>query len=112
MSNNWIVENIQNALGTWNDKLNEIRRLDGVAGIVQGRGGAECDGEYQRDAQSSRVCASGSVLPDGDHEALQFLSEVKRPEQAIKLFLRFVLAKAAITWGLDAMMAIFRIAGG
>lgn len=27
MSNNWIVENIQNALGTWNDKLNEIWRL-------------------------------------------------------------------------------------
>ena len=27
MSNNWIVENIQNALDTWNDKLNEIWRL-------------------------------------------------------------------------------------
>ena len=26
MSNNWIVENIQNALDTWNDKLNEIWR--------------------------------------------------------------------------------------
>ncbi len=39
-------------------------------------------------------------------------SEVRRPEQAIKLFLRFVLAKAAITWGLDLMMAIFRIVQG
>ena len=27
MGNNWIVENIQNALDTWNDKLNEIWRL-------------------------------------------------------------------------------------
>jgi hypothetical protein len=39
-------------------------------------------------------------------------SELKRPEQALKLFLRFVLAKAAVTWGLDLMMAMFTIAQG
>lgn len=27
MSNNWVVENIENALETWNDKLSEIWRL-------------------------------------------------------------------------------------
>ena len=27
MSNNWVVENIENALNTWNDKLAEIWRL-------------------------------------------------------------------------------------
>ena len=27
MSNNWIVENIQNAIDTWNDKFAEIWRL-------------------------------------------------------------------------------------
>ena len=27
MSNNWIVENINNAIGTWNEKLAEIWRL-------------------------------------------------------------------------------------
>ena len=38
--------------------------------------------------------------------------EIKRPEQALKLFIRFVLAKAAITWGLDLMMAMFTIVQG
>lgn len=27
MSNNWVVENIQNAIDTWNDKFAEIWRL-------------------------------------------------------------------------------------
>ena len=27
MSNNWVVENLQNALDMWNDKLSEIWRL-------------------------------------------------------------------------------------
>ena len=27
------------------------------------------------------------------------MQEIKRPEQALKLFIRFVLAKAAVTWG-------------
>ena len=38
--------------------------------------------------------------------------EIKRPEQALKLFIRFVLAKSAITWGLDFMMTMFNIAQG
>ena len=38
--------------------------------------------------------------------------EVKRPEQALKLFIRFALAKAAVTWGLDLMMAMFTIVQG
>ena len=38
--------------------------------------------------------------------------EIKRPEQALKLFIRFVLAKAAVTWGLDLMMAMFTIVQG
>ena len=27
MSNNWVVENLENALETWNSKLSEIWRL-------------------------------------------------------------------------------------
>jgi hypothetical protein len=38
--------------------------------------------------------------------------EIKRPEQALKLFIRFVLAKAAVTWGLDLIMAMFTVAQG
>ena len=35
--------------------------------------------------------------------------EAKRPEQALKLFIRFALAKAAVTYGLDLMLAIFQL---
>lgn len=38
--------------------------------------------------------------------------EIKRPGQALKLFIRFVLAKAAVTWGLDLMMAMFTVVQG
>ena len=27
MSDNWVVQNLQNALGTWNDKLAEVWQL-------------------------------------------------------------------------------------
>lgn len=40
------------------------------------------------------------------------MAEAKRPEQALKLFIRFALAKAAVTYGLDLMLAIFQIVQG
>ena len=39
-------------------------------------------------------------------------SEIKRPEQALKLFLRFAIAKGIVTYGMDLMLAIFKIIQG
>jgi len=39
-------------------------------------------------------------------------AEIKKPEHAFKLFIRFVLAKAVITYGLDLMLALFNISQG
>ena len=39
-------------------------------------------------------------------------TEVKRPEKAIKLFFRFAIAKALVTYGLDLMLALFKIFQG
>ena len=39
-------------------------------------------------------------------------TEVKRPEQVLKLFVRFALAKAVITYGMELMMAVFTIVQG
>ena len=39
-------------------------------------------------------------------------TEIKRPEQALKLFVRFVLSKAVVTYGLDLMMALFNVVQG
>lgn len=39
-------------------------------------------------------------------------AEVKKPEHAVKLFIRFALAKEAVTYGLELMMALFKIVQG
>ena len=40
------------------------------------------------------------------------MAELKKPEHALKVFIRFALAKAAVTYGLELMMALFSIAQG
>lgn len=39
-------------------------------------------------------------------------AELKRPEHALKVFIRFALAKAAVTYGLELMIALFNIVQG
>ena len=112
-SGNWVVDNIVNALNTWNGKLAEI---------------------WQLVTQSPQSFKGGSVwkVIDGIHGSLvaiglallvlffvmgimkstMNLTELKRPEQAVRFFLRFVLAKTAVTYGMDIMLAIFKICQG
>ena len=39
-------------------------------------------------------------------------SDVKTPEHAVKLFIRFALAKAGITYGMELLLALFNIVQG
>ena len=39
-------------------------------------------------------------------------TEVKKPEHALKLFLRFAIAKGVVTYGLELMLSIFKIVQG
>ena len=39
-------------------------------------------------------------------------TEVKKPEHALKLFIRFAIAKGVITYGLELMLALFNIVQG
>lgn len=113
MSNNWIVENIQNALDTWNDKLREIWTL-----LTQSpetfKGGriwsvmASINGTLKAVGYALLVL----FFLAGIMKQFNSFQEIKRPEQAFKLFLRFALAKCAVTWGLDLMMAIVQISQG
>ena len=38
--------------------------------------------------------------------------EMKKPEAAFKCFIRFVLAQAAVSWGMELMTGAFRVAQG
>ena len=35
------------------------------------------------------------------------LTEVKKPEHALRLFIRFAIAKIVVTYGMDLMLALF-----
>lgn len=113
MSNNWIVENLTNALNTWNEKLSEIWRL--LTESPQSfKGGSIWTVMVNINDALKAIGYALLVLffLMGIMKQFNSFSELRRPEQALKLFIRFVLAKAAVTWGLDLMMAMFTIAQG
>ena len=39
-------------------------------------------------------------------------TDVKKPEHALKLFVRFAIAKGVITYGMELMLALFNIVQG
>ncbi len=112
-SNNWIIENLQNALNTWNSKLAEIWQLL-TTDPQNFKGGGIWTAIVNI---HSAVTAIGLALLVlffcmGVMRTCGSFAEVKRPEVAIKLFIRFVIAKAAVTYGMDLMLAVFSIVQG
>ena len=113
MSNNWVVENLENALDTWNGKLAEIWRLISES-PESFKGGGIWDVMVNINGALKAIGYALLVLffLMGIMRQFNSFQELKRPEQASKVFIRFVLAKAAVTWGLDLMMAMFTIVQG
>lgn len=113
MSDNWVVQNLENALEVWNGKLSEVWKL-----ITQSpqtfKGG---------DIWNIVVNIYGALQAIGYALLVLFFvigvmktcgsfAEVKKPEHALKLFIRFALAKAVITYGMDLMLALLNIVQG
>lgn len=112
-SDNWIVQNLNNALETWNSKLSEI---------------------WQLLTQSPETFKGGDIwhVMLTIHDALKGIGygllvlffaisvvktcssylDVKKPEHAVKLFIRFGLAKGAVGFGLELIMALFSVIQG
>ncbi len=113
MSNNWVVENIQKAIDTWNDKFAEIWRLLSQS-PTDFKGGSIWEVMVNINEALKAIGYALLVLffLMGIMKHFNSMQEVKRPEQALKLFIRFALAKAAVTWGLDLMLAVFNIVQG
>ena len=113
MSDNWVVQNLENALETWNEKLAEIWML-----VTQSpenfKGGAiwtvitDIHGALQAIGYALLVL----FFVIGVMKTCGSFAEVKKPEHALKLFIRFILAKAVITYGLELMMAFLSIIQG
>ena len=112
-SDNWVVQNLINALETWNDKLGEIWTL-----ITQTpetfKGGTiwSVIKTIHGSVQAIGLALLVLFFVVGVVKTCTNFNEVKRPEQALKLFLRFAIAKGLVTYGLDLMLAIFKICQG
>lgn len=113
MSDNWVVQNIQDALNVWNEKLAEILQLITLS-PQEFRGGeiwaviVSIHGALQAIGYGLLVLffVVGVVKTCGS------FAEVKRPEAVFKLFVRFALAKGVVTYGMELMLAILDIVQG
>lgn len=110
---NWIVGNLQNALDTWNGKMSEIYSLV-TQSPADFKGGAIWNIILNINGALQAIGLALLVLffVIGVVRTCTNFSELKRPEQAVKLFLRFAIAKGIVTYGLELMLAVFRIIQG
>ena len=113
MSDNWIVQNLQNALDTWNEKLAEIWQI-----ITQSpqdfKGGTIWNviTNIHGTVQAIGLALLVLFFVVGVMRTCGSFAEMKRPEVALKLFIRFAIAKGVVTYGLELMMALFTIVQG
>ena len=113
MSDNWVVQNLQNALDTWNSKLGEIWQLvtqtpetfkgGSIWKVILNIHGA---------VQAIGLALLVLFFVVGVMKTCGSLTEVKKPEHALKLFIRFAIAKIVVTYGLDLMLSLFKIVQG
>ena len=113
MSDNWVVQNLQNALDTWNEKLAEIWTLITMS-PENFKGGTIWSAVLNIHGAIQAIGLALLVLffVVGVMKTCGSFAEVKRPETALKIFIRFALAKGVVTYGLDLMLALFSIVQG
>ena len=113
MSDHWVVQNLQYALDTWNEKLSEIWLL--ITTTPQDfRGGMIWEVIVKINGAVLAIGLALLVLffASGVMKTCGSFVEVKKPEHALKLFVRFVIAKGLITYGMELMLALFSITQG
>ena len=108
-----IIDNLTSALNTWNAKLAEIWLLL-TESPETFKGG---------DIWQIIIKIHGALQAIGLAFLVLFFlwgmirtctswQDIKRPEQAFKLFLRFIIARALVMYGMELMTSIFKIVQG
>ena len=110
---NWIVGNLQNALNTWNSKQAEIWTIisqapdefkDGqIWNVIVNINGA---------IQAVALALLVIFFLVGVIKTCGTFAEMKKPEHAFKLFIRFAIAKIVVTQGMEILTSIFKIIQG
>lgn len=112
-SNNWIVGNLNYSLEKWNDYLSQIWDIL-TKSPTEFRGGAiwSVIQDIYGALQAIGLALLVLFFVVGVVKTCGSFTEVKKPEHALKLFIRFVLAKGVVTYGMELMMALFTIIQG
>ena len=108
-----ILDNLENAIQTWNEKMAEIWLL-----LTQSPEEFKGGGIW-----STMQTIHGGLLAIGLALLVLFFvvgvvktcgsfTDLKKPEHAVKVFVRFAIAKGLITYGMELMMAILEIIQG
>ena len=108
-----ISDNLINALNTWNEKLTEIWLLL-TESPTTFKGGQIWN--VIKDIHGALLAIGLALLVlffvFGIVKSFTNFQEIKRPEQAIKLFIRFIIARTLVVYGMEFMVAIFDIVQG
>ena len=113
MDDNWIIECLNWTFEFWNEKQTEIWELVSTT-PQEFKGG---------DIWMLALTINDGLKAIGYGLLVLFFAisickstvnfrDISRPEQGLRFFIRFVLAKTAVTYGIDIMTAIFNICGG
>lgn len=110
MSDNWVVGNLQNALDTWNAKVTELWNL--ILTSPQNFKGGGIWTAITNVNTAMQALGTGLLVlffVIGVVKTCGSFTDLKKPEHAAKLFVRFILAKAVITQGMELMTTLFGI---
>lgn len=113
MKETWIAENLIKSFDTWNDKLKEIWSLVSESPETF-KGGAIWELAQNMNGALQAIGYGLIVLffAISIFKSTANFQDFRRPEQALRYFIRFVAAKSAVTYGMDIMTALFAICGG
>lgn len=108
-----IIDNLENALQTWNEKLAEIWML--LTQTPQEFKGGHIWSIIEK--INGALMAIGLALlvlffVIGMVKTCTNLTEIKRPEHALRLFLRFIIARGLVVYGMELMNKVFEIVQG
>ena len=112
ISDNWVVRNLENAIGTWNEKLAELWQL--VSQSPESFRGGQIWGVIVNIHTALVGVGYGLLVlffAIGVFQSAASFRELQRPEFALRHFIRFALAKLAVGSGLEIMTAIFTVCG-
>ena len=119
MSDNWVVGNLQNALDTWNGKVTELWNLILTSPLwnliltspQNFKGGGIWTAITNVNTAMQGIGTGLLVLffVIGVVKTCGSFTDLKKPEHAVKLFVRFILAKAVVTQGMELMTTLFGI---